>query len=436
MLTGRRLDPHPLRERESPRTLASSQARAYAHQASAVRGDDAQGPAASGMVSPAKYRSLTRAATCGSSRSSRSRASSRASRSSGRSGAANASGSRSRRSPAPPRLRRRLLAGVVDEDAAHGLGGGREEVARRCVEPLVADQPQVGLVDQGRRLQGVARPSRRPAGRRRGRAARRTRAGAGRRRPAGRRPRPRPTGGSRRTCWEGMPPRPGTQGPRGPGGDRVERVTDPSVARTRHRPGAGGAGAGGEFLAVRPRRPLLLDPRAAGSSEPVATAPGPGLLPGRRPPQAGTSPPVRSVGPGPGWSAAEPAGRRAPAGRPGGLGQGGREQVGQERGGRTQVGQKAAGRVGPPACGEERSRSAQAGRGRCRAGWGLLGGKDPTGRRSIAGRDAAAINANGPRPRSRSPGCCTRTRASRGRRSCRRPRRPCRRRRRTGRCPR
>jgi hypothetical protein len=52
-------------------------------------------------------------------------------------------------------FRRPLAAGVLDEDAAHGLGGGGEEMPA-AVEPLpVADQPEVRLVDQGRGLQGV-----------------------------------------------------------------------------------------------------------------------------------------------------------------------------------------------------------------------------------------------------------------------------------------
>src|SRR5262249_55928126 len=47
-------------------------------------------------------------------------------------------------------------AGVIDQDAAHGLGSGGEEVAA-AVEPLlVADEPQVGLVDQGGGAEGVA----------------------------------------------------------------------------------------------------------------------------------------------------------------------------------------------------------------------------------------------------------------------------------------
>ena len=52
-----------------------------------------------------------------------------------------------------------LLAGVLDEDAAHGLGGCGEEVA--AVVPVVAagspDQPEVGFVDQSSRLKSVPR---------------------------------------------------------------------------------------------------------------------------------------------------------------------------------------------------------------------------------------------------------------------------------------
>src|SRR5262249_54018514 len=44
----------------------------------------------------------------------------------------------------------------VDEDAAHGLGRGPEEVAP-AVEVLVADEPQVRLVDQRGRLERLAR---------------------------------------------------------------------------------------------------------------------------------------------------------------------------------------------------------------------------------------------------------------------------------------
>ena len=51
-----------------------------------------------------------------------------------------------------------LSAGVLDEDAAHGLGGGGEEVA--AAVPLLGlfrvHQAQVGFVDEGGCLQGLA----------------------------------------------------------------------------------------------------------------------------------------------------------------------------------------------------------------------------------------------------------------------------------------
>ena len=175
-----------------------SQARAYAQCAVGGRAGDARAAAAASSTdSPAKKRSLTSRAAGGSSAASRVRASSRASRSSGRRSAAGVGRSRSTRPPAAAALQPALAAGVLDEDAAHGLGGGGEEVARGRPSPgrSAADQPQVRLVDQGGRLEGLARASRRPAGRRRASAARRRRAGAGRRRPAGRRPRRRPGGG-------------------------------------------------------------------------------------------------------------------------------------------------------------------------------------------------------------------------------------------------
>jgi hypothetical protein len=52
-----------------------------------------------------------------------------------------------------------LAAGVFDEDAAHGLGRGGEEVAPAVPLRRVrwSDQPQVGLVDQGGGLEGLAR---------------------------------------------------------------------------------------------------------------------------------------------------------------------------------------------------------------------------------------------------------------------------------------
>src|SRR5262249_41315679 len=50
-------------------------------------------------------------------------------------------------------------AGIVDEDAAHGLGGGREEVTAAVPVLGLFDvhQPQVRLVDQGGGLEGLAR---------------------------------------------------------------------------------------------------------------------------------------------------------------------------------------------------------------------------------------------------------------------------------------
>ena len=48
-----------------------------------------------------------------------------------------------------------LAAGVLDEDAVHGLGRRREEMAATVPGPwlLGVDQAQVGFVDQGRCLQ-------------------------------------------------------------------------------------------------------------------------------------------------------------------------------------------------------------------------------------------------------------------------------------------
>src|SRR5262249_8743542 len=55
--------------------------------------------------------------------------------------------------------RRGLPPGTFDEDAAHGLRGGGEEVAA-AVPPLAvrgSDQPQVCLVNEGGRLKRLAR---------------------------------------------------------------------------------------------------------------------------------------------------------------------------------------------------------------------------------------------------------------------------------------
>src|SRR5262249_5230239 len=53
-----------------------------------------------------------------------------------------------------------LAAGTLYEDAAHGLGRGREEVPpvvpRRGGTPFALDQPQVGFVNEGRGLEGLA----------------------------------------------------------------------------------------------------------------------------------------------------------------------------------------------------------------------------------------------------------------------------------------
>ena len=51
-----------------------------------------------------------------------------------------------------------LAAGGLDEDAAHRLGRRGEEMAVALPPPVVrrADQPQVGLVHQGRRVERLA----------------------------------------------------------------------------------------------------------------------------------------------------------------------------------------------------------------------------------------------------------------------------------------
>src|SRR5581483_5388511 len=53
-----------------------------------------------------------------------------------------------------------LAPGGLDEDAAHGLGGRREEVgaAVPVVGLTAADEPEVRLVDQGRGLQCLTGP--------------------------------------------------------------------------------------------------------------------------------------------------------------------------------------------------------------------------------------------------------------------------------------
>ena len=108
------------------------------------------------MERPAKYRSFTRSAEAGSS-------------------AASFPGHRPTRggrrpagaivprlvevhaTPVAPVLRALLAAGAVDQDPPHRLGRGGEEVAPAVPACSAArvHQPQVGLVDQGRGLEGL-----------------------------------------------------------------------------------------------------------------------------------------------------------------------------------------------------------------------------------------------------------------------------------------
>ena len=170
----------------------------------AVAGEIPRQAAASSRVSPAKYRSLT-SSRLGRllARASRSSASSRANRSSARRPAAR-TGQFVEVDPlaAPAVLGPALPAGLVDEDAAHGLGRGREEVpaavpglARPVRRPAAGTPRGPGPWPGG---SGPASPG--PAAGRPASAARRRRAGAVRPRPAGRRPRPRPATGSGQAC--------------------------------------------------------------------------------------------------------------------------------------------------------------------------------------------------------------------------------------------
>ncbi len=114
------------------------------------------------VVRPAKNRSLTSSAFRGSSASSWRRASSRASRRSAFSSSSRAgsmSSKSSRRSP-PPAFMVCLCLRAVDQDAAHGLGGGGEEVpaAGPVLGRLPAQQSQIRLMHQGGCLQGLAGP--------------------------------------------------------------------------------------------------------------------------------------------------------------------------------------------------------------------------------------------------------------------------------------
>src|SRR5437660_10787593 len=95
--------------------------------------------AASSMVSPAKWRSLTRSALTGSLAASRSRASSSASSSAPSSGAAV--------------LAAALAARVLHEDAAHGLGRAEVSPAVPVLGLVHVHQAEVRLVDQRGGLQ-------------------------------------------------------------------------------------------------------------------------------------------------------------------------------------------------------------------------------------------------------------------------------------------
>src|SRR6516225_9980707 len=52
-----------------------------------------------------------------------------------------------------------LAPRLLDENAAHGFGGGREEVwaAMPGFARIVADEPQVRFVDEGRGIESLAR---------------------------------------------------------------------------------------------------------------------------------------------------------------------------------------------------------------------------------------------------------------------------------------
>ena len=49
-----------------------------------------------------------------------------------------------------------MASGVVDQDATHDAGGDGEEVGPVLpLDPFQVDEPEVGFVDQGGRLEGV-----------------------------------------------------------------------------------------------------------------------------------------------------------------------------------------------------------------------------------------------------------------------------------------
>ena len=86
-------------------------------------------------------------------------ASSRAINSSGGMRQARSASARLTRANSPPCFLAALPPGVLDEDAAHRLGGGGEEVAAPIPAPVaaVADEAQIRLVDQRGGLEGLPR---------------------------------------------------------------------------------------------------------------------------------------------------------------------------------------------------------------------------------------------------------------------------------------
>lgn len=53
-----------------------------------------------------------------------------------------------------------LAPGLLDEDVAHGAGGGKEEMSAAFVGGVLVDQPHVRLVDEGGGLEGLRRRGR------------------------------------------------------------------------------------------------------------------------------------------------------------------------------------------------------------------------------------------------------------------------------------
>ncbi len=58
--------------------------------------------------------------------------------------------------PIAARFESSLVPGLIDQDSSHRFGGDAEKVLPVRELPIVA-QPQIGLMDQGRRVQRVTR---------------------------------------------------------------------------------------------------------------------------------------------------------------------------------------------------------------------------------------------------------------------------------------